>query len=147
VLPVPGAFRFCLFFPGCGNNFFVPFTVSSGASGVGVGGTIGAAQFTLVGAPWTVRSTSLSIETMGGETVTVFASGWVHGAFSFSSSTALSGGSLSLVTPVRVMSGTDPGIGFFTRLTIRFIPEPGWLLLLGSGLLGLVALGRSRFGA
>jgi membrane protease YdiL (CAAX protease family) len=146
VLPVPGAIRLCLFFPGCANNFSIPFTVS-GTYGVGVGGTIGATQFTLVGAPWTVRSTSLPIETTGGETATVFASGWAHGAFSFSSSTAVPGGSLSLVTPVRVLSGTDPGIGFFTRLTIRFIPEPGWLLLLGSGLSGLVALGRSRMGA
>lgn len=145
-LPVAGAFHFCLFLPGCSNNISVPFTVSTGTSGVGVGGTIGATQVTLQGAPWTVRSTTVPVVTSGGATVPLFASGWVHGAFSLSSSTALSGGSVSLVTPVRVTSGTGLATGVFTRLTIRFLPEPGWLLLLGSGLLGLAVLGRARLG-
>jgi membrane protease YdiL (CAAX protease family) len=145
-LPVAGAIRFCLFVPGCANHFSIPLTVSTGTVGVGVGGTIGAAQVTLQGAPWTVRSATVPVVTSGGETVPVFASGWLHGAFSWSSSTALSGGSVSLVTPVRVISGTASATRIFARLTIRFLPEPGWLLFLGSGLFGLAVLGHARIG-
>jgi hypothetical protein len=35
-------------------------------------------------------------------------------------------------------------MGSFVILVIRFIPEPGLLLLLGSGVAGLVLLGRRR---
>ena len=35
-------------------------------------------------------------------------------------------------------------ISLFTTLAIHFVPEPGLMLLLGSGVVGLALLGRSR---
>jgi hypothetical protein len=62
----------------------------------------------------------------------------------FTSSTAVAGGSVSLVTPVRVISDAGPVFAMFARLTLRFIPEPGLVLLLGSGICALAVMGRGR---
>ena len=35
-------------------------------------------------------------------------------------------------------------LSLFGRLTIRFVPEPGVTLLLGSGIAGLLLFGRKR---
>jgi hypothetical protein len=35
-------------------------------------------------------------------------------------------------------------VALFSTLTLHFIPEPGLLLLIGSGAVGLGLLGRSR---
>jgi hypothetical protein len=59
------------------------------------------------------------------------------------------GGLLQIVTPIQVQFGRshsasyhDEGsIGYFGKLRLHFIPEPGRLLLLGSGALGLVVMG------
>jgi hypothetical protein len=55
---------------------------------------------------------------------------------------------VQLITPMQVVtnltSGSSKKIALFARLSIRFIPEPGMLLLLGSGVAGLVLLGRHR---
>jgi hypothetical protein len=48
------------------------------------------------------------------------------------------------VTPVRVISDVGQAFGMFARLTVRFVPEPGPLLLLGSGISALAVLGRGR---
>jgi hypothetical protein len=53
-------------------------------------------------------------------------------------------GNLTLVTPMRAtttISGNQPSAGW---LTLSFVPEPGTLLLLVSGAVGLVVIGRSR---
>ena len=71
--------------------------------------------------------------------------GFAHGPASASqSSTAQPGGVLSLVTPVFVSTSLDsfPVIPIFSRMTLHFVPEPSTMLLLGSGLLALFALGR-----
>jgi PEP-CTERM motif len=34
--------------------------------------------------------------------------------------------------------------GVFSRVVVQFIPEPGLLLLLGSGAVGMAILGRKR---
>jgi len=40
--------------------------------------------------------------------------------------------------------GNSTAIPLFMTLTLHFIPEPGLLLLLGAGVVGLGLLGRSR---
>jgi hypothetical protein len=55
---------------------------------------------------------------------------------------------VQLVTPNQVVTnltlGSQQKMGSFVIAAIRFIPEPGPLLLLGSGVAGLVLLGRGR---
>ncbi|HME72782.1 MAG TPA: PEP-CTERM sorting domain-containing protein [Myxococcota bacterium] len=62
--------------------------------------------------------------------------------------TAMGGGTLTLVSPGKVFTtiGADafiPSPAFMT-LTFSAVPEPGTLLLLGSGIAGLVLVGRKR---
>jgi hypothetical protein len=55
---------------------------------------------------------------------------------------------LQLVTPNQVETnlplGSQQKMGSFVILMIRFIPEPGMVLLLCSGVAGLALLGRRR---
>ena len=55
---------------------------------------------------------------------------------------------IQLVAPQAVktlgIAGNSADIALFMTLTLHFIPEPGLLLLLGSGVVGLGLLGRSR---
>jgi hypothetical protein len=154
ILPVRGAVKFCILFPGCANYLPLSLTINQGQTGVGVGGgllTIGAfgsgPAISIQGVPWTLRTATLPIATTGGGSATLVAAGWVHGPLTFSSSTAVAGGSVSLVTPVRVISDAGQALGMFARLTLRFIPEPGLVLLLGSGISALTLLGRGRMRA
>ncbi len=54
-------------------------------------------------------------------------------------------GTVQLIAPTRVnttlTSGNTPAAG---RNTFRFVPEPGSLLLIGSGVIGLLLIGRRR---
>ena len=54
-------------------------------------------------------------------------------------------GQVQLIAPTRVntvlTSGNTPATG---RNTFRFVPEPGSLLLIGSGVIGLLLIGRRR---
>ena len=76
--------------------------------------------------------------------------GFVHGPASNTSTTAarLGSGVIQLISPMQLVSIGLPGqnekLALFNTLTIHFIPEPGLLLLLGSGVAGLVLIGRSR---
>jgi hypothetical protein len=53
---------------------------------------------------------------------------------------------LQLVTPIRITSNQGNDMAAFGRLSVRFLPEPGWLVLLAAGLtgLGVLELFRSR---
>jgi len=151
ILPVRGAVKFCVLFPGCASYLPLPLTINQGQTGVGIGGgllTVGAfgggPAISLQGAPWTLRIATLPIATTGGGSATLVATGWVHGPLTFTSSTAVAGGSVSLVTPVRVISDAGQALGMFARLTLRFVPEPGLVLLLGSGISALAVMGRGR---
>jgi hypothetical protein len=115
--------------------------------GLGVGGILtvngygSGTQISAEAAPWTVRTASLTVVTQNASPVTLTAQGWLHGAGSFTSSTALPGGALSLVTPLRIISDAGQELALFARLSLRFVPEPGFALLLGAGVAGLAWIG------
>jgi hypothetical protein len=100
---------------------------------------------TVIGATWTnlgasaadpTRTTTI-MEVAAGFAVTVTAT-------AFDRRTAGGVGTLQLVAPVvaRLVNGDLGQLPIVGVLTLRFVPEPGTLLLLGSGVLGLVAFGR-----
>jgi hypothetical protein len=96
--------------------------------------------------------------------VTIKIRGFAHGPNSASSTTAAfttamattpsgsitvtGGGVIQLISPAQVITnlttGTSDKIAGGTTLIVRFIPEPGLLMLIGSGVAGLALLGRSR---
>ena len=69
--------------------------------------------------------------------------GFARGPLSGLSSAAMPGGIVRLVTPILITTGLDalPLVPAFGILTVPFVPEPGTLALLSSG---IVALGRTR---
>jgi len=59
--------------------------------------------------------------------------------------TTLAGyGMVKLVAPAGLRSTLGGDFPLFASMTLTFVPEPGTLLLLGSGVLGLAAAGRRR---
>jgi hypothetical protein len=161
-LPVAGLAKVCLFSTACGT--FLPLeltqhTGATGSKGVGIGGiiTIGGTspiRISIEAAPWTIKTkTSIDqITTPVGGTVKKYinrtAMGFAHGPSSNTSSTANPSGVVQLITPMQVVTNLQNGsnlkIALFGFLTVHFIPEPGMLMLLGSGVAGLILLGRSR---
>jgi hypothetical protein len=133
-MPINGATKVCLY-GACGSstnisNLTVPLTV------VGQGGTTtvkGAVNLTVIGAPWTTGTAAIgTITQMGGAAP--------------ASNTAAASGSVTLVTPIFISTniGAFAVVPAFAIMTLHFVPEPGTLVLLGSGIAGLVALGRNR---
>jgi hypothetical protein len=136
IVPLTGAAKVCLFGP-CSaavQNLTVPLAV------VGNGGSTfvnNAVKITVIGAPWTTGTAQIgTITQMGG----------AHGPASTTSSTAAPSGTVSLVTPVFVSTNIPASavVPVFAFADLHFVPEPGTLLLLGSGITGLVLFGRSR---
>jgi hypothetical protein len=153
-LPIPGHARVCLFVENCATNLPLNLTLNDGNTGIGVGniltlGGLGSIRISIEGAPWTLTTVSRVTQIAGGNFKTLSRVGFVHGAESASdSSTAVTSGVIQLISPIQVQTSGVPGnsslVALFTTLTLHFIPEPGLLLLIGSGIVGLGLLGRSR---
>jgi hypothetical protein len=153
-LAVGGFTRVCLFVPGCSSNLPMNNTTNNGNTGVGVGGLLTLGQFggiriSVENGPWTLTPVSGINQTVKGGFVTYTQTGWVHGAASASNSTtADDSGVIQLLAPQQVsttgITGNSGKLTLFSALTLHFIPEPGLLLLIGSGVVGLGLLGRSR---
>jgi hypothetical protein len=151
ILPLYGTLKLCVLSSACSAYVPIPLASPSFGAAVGAGGLItigpGAIRISVEAAPWTVRNATVTVETPFGSTFQFVTSGSVHGPYSFTGSTALTGGQLSLVTPMLITSNElDLPPLAFARLTLRFVPEPGLLLLLASGVVGLWTLSRIRRG-
>jgi hypothetical protein len=159
-LPVNGLVKLCLVDVACTNFIQVPLvqhTVNTGTAAVGVGGLgfagAGAIRISLEAAPWTIKTATVldEITTTGKANQTVIPvtyKGFAHGPASLTTSTAQPSGVVQLVTPTQVTTnlafGSSALIGSGVTFRLHFIPEPGLLLLIGSGVAGLALLGRRR---
>ncbi len=152
-LPLAGWLRMCLFEPDCQSaRFSLALSRGSGSTGIGAGGLLtaggaGDLRVSALAAPWTVKTVSLPIQTPGGASVSLQATGSVHGPASLTGSTAESGGSLSLVTPLRTVSDEGQPLTSFSRLTLYFLPEPSWGAAVAAGAALLAVMGFARRGA
>ncbi len=159
-LPLGGVVKLCVIDTSCNFSFSLILstpTTLGGVNAVGVGGEIGGGSLlvgvSVQGAPWTVKTVTVldQITTTVGTnqtTIPVTFKGFAHGPNSLTSSTAAPSGVLQLVTPSQVtttiLTGSNVKVSSGSIFFLRFIPEPGLLLLLGSGVIGLVVLGRTR---
>jgi len=154
-VPSQGMARICLVVPGCAGNLPLDLgaTVNGVAVGVGAGGILtigqlGMIRISLVGAPYTVKTVTAFNRTNNGAIDTFTENGFAHGPLSNTSSTGQTSGVLQAVAVNHVTVQGVPGnsdiSGVFSRIVVHFVPEPGLLLLLGSGGVGLALLGRER---
>ena len=159
-IPSQGISKVCLYDPNCLPGGFLPLILSqhkagSTTVGIGQGGllTIGGAgmiRISLLANPYTIGMVSAIDQTDNGGFETLKTTGFVHGPASLTSSTAKPSGVVQFVSPTQVSTNLTVGssdlISLFNVLRIHFIPEPGMLLLIGSGVAGLILLGRKRMG-
>lgn len=145
VMPVHGWMKICLFgaCPEAVANISVPL---GGLTYLGPLDVVGAGNanvvsfgvhLTVIGAPWTTGTVSLSGAT---------GMGFAHGPASQTSSAAQPGGTLQLVTPIRVSTniGATPAFPTIATLTLQFVPEPGSWILLSGGIVWLAVIGAKR---
>jgi hypothetical protein len=165
-VPTYGFVKICLLSTECTQYLGIPFTGPTTVNGVpgtdikgiGIGGMLtiggyGGIRFSLIYDPWTVKTATLidQITTPGGSRIftTQTYKGWAHAPASTTSSTAQPSGVVQLIAPEQVMTnlplGSSDKIATAAMFVIHFIPEPGLLLLLGSGVVGLALLGHRRF--
>jgi hypothetical protein len=158
VLGVSGTVRLCLFTTDCADPLPIILQTVNGNVGIGIGGLItvdsGGIKLSIQGAPWTIKTITVTdhITTTDTELNRIFTlvnlTGFAHGPLSSTSTTGTINGVVQLVTPSQVTTnlplGSNKLVASGQTLFIRFIPEPGLLLLLGSGVAGLALLGRSR---
>jgi len=169
ILPQAGVVKICILSTAC--TQFLPLILNqpttvngvpgTGTKGVGVGGLItaggyGGIRISLQAAPWTIKTATVvdQITINKGQPnqtrvlSTWIAKGWAHAPASTTTSTAQPNGVVQFVTPNQVVTnlplGSDDKMGSLVIAVFKFIPEPGLLLLLGSGVAGLTLLGRRR---
>jgi len=158
-LPIAGLAKVCLFSTLCGTALPLLLTQHTGATGtkgVGIGGilTIGGTspiRISIEAAPWTLKTKTVidQITTPVGGTKKIFvnrqAKGFAHGPFSNTSSTASLSGVVQFITPMQVVTNLQTGSNLKISLIGGiYIPEPRMLALLGSGIAGLLVLGRQK---
>lgn len=160
-MPIVGTFKLCFLTTGCSAFLSIPLQDPENAAiGAGIGGLLTVNGFgkgthiSVINAAWTVSDGTFTsifttnamvpgdIRATQNETFTAFAHGPASG-----SSTANTSGVLLMVNPARVLTNLkSPSniLGLPISLRLHFLPEPGLLALLGSGVAGLALLGRSR---
>lgn len=154
-VPTSGMVRICLGAIGCG--LALPLDAGATVNGVAVGGGVGGIltigglgtiRISILGAPYTVKTITAFNRTNNGAIDTYTEKGFAHGPLSATSSTGQTSGVLQVVTTNHTATVGVPGnsdiSGQFSRILVHFIPEPGLLLLLGSGAAGMALLGRKR---
>ncbi len=147
-----GLAKLCIGFAPCEfANISFPLTPTMGGAGFGVGGTVtvsGAVGLTLQNAPWTIGQPVMTIHTAASNVSTpVLPGGFAHGPASLTSSTAQRSGVVQLVTASKVytsLAGAFPELPVTGVLTLHFVPEPGTLALLASGVAVLALYGRRK---
>jgi hypothetical protein len=161
VVPVRGLVKLCLFSTVCSSFAAINLTTTSANQtiGIGIGGLLtvtilgGFARLSIEAVPWQLKTGTVidHITTPTNEQQTfidITFMGFAHGPDSVTTSTADVGGVVQLVSPTQVRTdlpnGSNQKVGAGQTLFIRFIPEPGMLLLIGSGVAGLALLGRRR---
>jgi hypothetical protein len=165
IMPVYGVSKVCLLNTSCTTALTLPFTApttvngvpGTGIQGLGIGGMLtmggyGGIRMSMHHAPWTIKTVTAidHITTTGGGQIfiDIVQKGWAHAPASTTSSTGQVGGMVQLVTPNQVETnlalGSNNKVGSTVVFVMRFIPEPGLLMLLGSGVAGLALLGRKR---
>ena len=129
----------------------LPLTPTAGGGGFGIGGArtvAGAIAVTMQNAPWTIGQPVMTLHTPGSNVSSpVLPGGFAHGPASLTSSTAQPSGALQLVTVSKVytsLTGAFPEFPVTGVLTLHFVPEPGTLALLASGVAVLALYGRRQ---
>lgn len=156
-VPATGGVTICLLvapFPPCFAqlNLAVGATTAGVAIGGGVGGILtiggtGSIRISVVGAPYTVKTVSAVNRTANGAFDLFVENGFAHGPLSNTSSTAQASGVLQTITAnhTTVVGPGDGDIsGNISRVLTHYVPEPGLVLLFGSGAVGMALLGRKR---
>jgi hypothetical protein len=155
-IPASGSVRICLVSTGC-TGPALPLDVGGTSAGMQIGGGVGGLltiggtgtiMISVIGAPYTVKTITNFNRTDGKGIETFMENGFAHGPSSGTTSTGLTSGVIQFVTANHTKTLGVPGngdrSGNFSRLLIHFVPEPGLLLLLGSGAVGMALLGRKR---
>ena len=164
-LPIGGLVKLCLLNTDCTVTADLELTQPDptrpgGIKGVGIGGLLtidifnGFANISVSANPWQMNTTTLidQIELPTPANMITFINvtlrGFAHGPSSASSTSGLPSGVIQLISPSQVLTnlltGTSDKVAAGQTFIIHFVPEPGLLLLIGSGVAGLALLGRSR---
>lgn len=152
-----GSVRLCLFYSGCNSGSIDQDLDKTNGTGMqiggGVGGVItiggsGAIRISILGAPWTVKTVTISNRTDNANLTYFTRRGFAHGPASMTSSTVAASGVIQLVvasqTTVVGVPGNSDLSGNISSNRIHLIPEPGLLLLFGAGATAMAVLGRRR---
>ena len=155
-LPLSGLLRLCVFLPADCDQYNYPLDFTkNGTEGVGIGGSrvlynttpISRFQISLQAAPWTIGTASVpGIPTPAGGEITSTFPPFRHGPASFTATASQPSGVIQLVSPTRIATdglNIEP-TPLYGVVRVRFVPEPGWLSLIGAGVVGLLLMGRAR---
>ena len=127
-------------------SLVLPVNVGSAGNVTAMAAVLGnAVTVTVIADGWTTGMITVSDQTVGAPTATIASSATTTGTNSLTAS----GGSITFVTPflVLIRGASVENRAGYAVLSLNFsnkIPEPGTLLLLGSGVAGLAFLGRRK---